>query len=63
MAVGDYEAALTALERAIEQRDIGLSQLSMVMDPKWDPLRSNPRFTRILEQMNLAGYAASVKRR
>ncbi len=63
MGVGDYEAALTTLERAIEQRDIGLSQLSMVMDPKWDPLRSNPRFTRILEQMNLAGYAASVKRR
>jgi len=62
MGVGDYDAALTALERAVTQHDIGLSQFSMLMDPKWDPIRSNPRFTRILERMNLAGYAASMKR-
>jgi tetratricopeptide (TPR) repeat protein len=63
MGVGDYDAALTALEHAVDQRDIGLSQFSMVMDSKWDPLRSNPRFARILERMNLAGYATRPTRR
>jgi serine/threonine-protein kinase len=62
MGVGDYDAALTALEHAVDQRDIGLSQFSMVMDSKWDPLRSNPRFTRILERMNLTGYAVRSRR-
>ncbi|HYN82609.1 MAG TPA: protein kinase [Gemmatimonadaceae bacterium] len=63
MAVRDYDAALTALEQAVERREIGLSQLSMVMDPKWHPLRSNPRFTRILERMNLAEWAERMRRR
>jgi eukaryotic-like serine/threonine-protein kinase len=62
MAVRDYDAALAALEQAVERREIGLSQFSMVMDPKWHPLRSNPRFTRILERMNLAEWAARLRR-
>jgi TolB-like protein/tetratricopeptide (TPR) repeat protein len=61
MGVGDYDAALTSLERAVDQRDIGLSQFSMTIDPKWEPLQSNPRFTRILQRMNLPEYAARAR--
>ena len=57
MGINDYDATLTALERAVDQHDIGLTQFSMTIDPKWDPLRSSPRFTRILERMNLGQYS------
>ena len=62
MGVGDYDAALTALERGVDQHDVGLSQFSMVLDPKWDPLRSSPRFTRVLERMNLARWSEQTRR-
>jgi eukaryotic-like serine/threonine-protein kinase len=62
LGVGDYDAALTALERSVDQRDIGLTQFSMLVDPKWIPVRSNPRFTRLLERMNLAEWVVRVRR-
>jgi serine/threonine protein kinase/tetratricopeptide (TPR) repeat protein len=61
LGIGDYDATLTALDRAIDQRDVGISQYAIIMDPMWRPVRSDPRFARILERLNLGQYAANVR--
>jgi serine/threonine-protein kinase len=60
LGLGEYDAALTALEKAVALRDVGLTQFSMLVDPKWRSLHSNPRWTRILQQMNLTQYAERI---
>jgi hypothetical protein len=50
MSLGDKEEALALLERAYAERDFGLRYLKT--DPDWDPLRSDPRFQRLLRQLN-----------
>jgi DNA-binding winged helix-turn-helix (wHTH) protein len=49
--LGDLDAALPCLERAIEARDPCLVDLAVA--PQWDALRADPRFTRCLEGMGL----------
>ena len=48
--LGDREAALSALERAYEIKDAGLS--TMLVDAWLDPVRSEPRFEAIVRKMN-----------
>ncbi|MEO7682818.1 MAG: tetratricopeptide repeat protein, partial [Gemmatimonadaceae bacterium] len=60
LGIGEHDAALTALERAVALRDVGLTQFSILMDPKWQGLHGNPRWRRILQQMNLTEYAERV---
>jgi tetratricopeptide (TPR) repeat protein len=48
--LGDREAALSALERAYEVKDAGLS--TMLVDPWLDPVRKEPRFEAIVRKMN-----------
>ena len=48
--LGDREAALSALERAYEVKDAGLS--SMLVDPWLDPVRKEPRFVAIVRKMS-----------
>lgn len=48
--LGDREAALSALERAYEVKDAGLS--TMLVDPWLDPVRNEPRFAAIARKMN-----------
>ena len=60
IGLGDNEGALTALERAVNEHDIALSQFSMTRDRAWEPIRSDPRFRRILERMNLAHYVSTT---
>lgn len=62
LGLGEYTDALTALERAVNQRDIALSATSIVNEPRWNPVRGQPRFTRVLERMNLGPYIAGQKR-
>jgi TolB-like protein/Flp pilus assembly protein TadD len=45
---GDSATALAAVERMMERRDLLASELSLPCDPLFDPLRSNPRFERLL---------------
>jgi predicted Zn-dependent protease len=51
VSLGDKDVALALLERAYAERDFRLRYLKT--DPDWDPLRSEPRFQRLLTQMNL----------
>jgi len=51
VALGDQEQAFALLEKAYAERDFLLRYLKT--DSDWDPLRSNPRFQRLLRQMNL----------
>jgi hypothetical protein len=50
--LGDLDAAIPHLERAIESRDPCLVDLAVA--PQWDALRRDPRFQRCLAGMGLA---------
>ena len=54
--LGNRGEALTALERAVDGHEIGVTEFSLVNDRIWNSLRSDPRFQRILERTNLARY-------
>jgi tetratricopeptide (TPR) repeat protein len=47
---GEYDLAIDWLEKAYEDHRPGLRHLGM---PRWDPLRSYPRFQDLLRKMNL----------
>jgi DNA-binding winged helix-turn-helix (wHTH) protein len=53
--LGDLDAAIPHLERAIERRDPCLVDLAVA--PQWDALRADPRFQRCLAGMGLASGA------
>jgi len=49
--LGNQGEALRQLEKAVDERDVKLSFLKV--DPRWDSLRSNSRFTAILKRIGL----------
>ena len=49
--LGDPNGAFSQLDRACEERDVRLTMLRV--DPRWDTLRSNPRFVAILKRIGL----------
>ena len=49
--IGDKEATLAWLSRAVEARTFVLA-LARV-DPIWDPVRSDPRFQRLLDAVHV----------
>jgi eukaryotic-like serine/threonine-protein kinase len=51
--LGDHDAALTRLEHALEERSVGMAFLRV--EPRLDPLRSDPRFATLLEKTGLGG--------
>lgn len=56
--LGQHESALEALEEALKAHDVHLSFLAC--DPKWDELRSDTRFGRILDRCAFAQPASST---
>jgi hypothetical protein len=48
--LGEEDQALTWLERGFEQRDAKMVFLKV--DPKWNNLRSEPRFVDLMRRMN-----------
>ncbi len=48
-AMGRRDEALSALERAIDERDP--TMVNLKHDPRFDPLRNDPRYGRLLAQM------------
>jgi glutathione S-transferase len=55
--LGELDAAIRHLERAIEGRDPCLVDLAVA--PQWDVLRGHARFQRCLAGMGLRGPASS----
>ncbi len=51
---GEAENTLTALDQAVRERSGARSALSMKVNPLYDFLRDDPRFTALLRRMNLA---------
>jgi TolB-like protein/class 3 adenylate cyclase/Tfp pilus assembly protein PilF len=49
--LGDRNEALSSLEKACDERDARLTLLKV--DPRWDSLRSDPRFAAILKRIGL----------
>ncbi len=50
--LGDKDRAFEWLEKAFEERSPIMAQ-NIKVDPRWDRLRSDPRFTDLLRRMNL----------
>lgn len=55
VGLGEHDAALEWLERAFEARDIHL--VFTTVDPRWDPLRNDPRFQSLLDRCHFFGRA------
>jgi serine/threonine protein kinase/Tfp pilus assembly protein PilF len=53
LALGDQDIALNLLQRALSERAANIPWL--LVDPHYDSLRGDPRFERLLEQLNLHG--------
>jgi eukaryotic-like serine/threonine-protein kinase len=51
IGLGERDEALEWLERGIDQRDLRMTFLNV--EPKWNNLRSDPRFADLLRRMNL----------
>jgi TolB-like protein/tRNA A-37 threonylcarbamoyl transferase component Bud32 len=51
VALGDRDAALTALERGARRRSFYLAGTAMGCDPSFVPLRSEPRFIAVVKEM------------
>jgi hypothetical protein len=49
--LGDKDPAFAWLEKGIEERDPAMSQVKI--EPAYDSLRSDPRFSKILRRVNL----------
>ncbi len=49
--LGENDAALTWLEKAAEERSSWLAELGL--DPVWDKLRSDPRFSDLMRRVGL----------
>lgn len=55
MALGDNDAALTALEQAYVERDSGL--VNLAVEPAFDPVRGDARFWALLDKLRLSPEA------
>ena len=60
VALGEREQALTSLENAFRVRDSHLQQLGV--EPGFDPLRAEPRFTDLLQRIGLGDRAGSSQK-
>jgi TolB-like protein len=59
--LGDYEAALAALERSVHEREPGMHMHGL--DVVFDPIRDTPRFRALIEEMGLTAYQAKYLKR
>lgn len=60
VGVGDHDAAFTALEQASIDRDP--ARLMLAVEPRLEPLRGDPRYDALIEQMALTARGPSIGR-
>ncbi len=58
--LGDSEAALLWLEKGLELRDVRL--VFLLVDPRWDGLREEPRFQALLRRLHLGPHSTGSLR-
>jgi tetratricopeptide (TPR) repeat protein len=51
LSFGEYDAAMTALERGVAAREPYFGVFSIPCDPLFDPLKGNPRFQRLMARL------------
>ena len=61
LGIGDTAAALTALERATDNNEFWPA-FGSVLDPRYDPIRSSPRWRALLRRVNLPVSKAFIGR-
>ncbi|HZJ01931.1 MAG TPA: hypothetical protein VFD22_14810, partial [Gemmatimonadaceae bacterium] len=61
IAFGQYEEAITALERAVKEQEGLVGIASLACEPLFDPLKSNPRFVQLARQQDLTLCPATWK--
>lgn len=54
--LGDYDQAFVWLEKTVQERAVWLIHVHLRVDPRFAILRSDPRFTKLLKDMDLPGY-------
>ncbi|MEP6779221.1 MAG: protein kinase, partial [Gemmatimonadaceae bacterium] len=61
LAFGDLEAAMAALEKSVAAKEAQASFHGLACDPLFDPLKSNPRFDKIMQRLGAKACPASGK--
>lgn len=61
IAFGQYDQAITALERSIKDQEGLVGIASLACEPVFDPLKSNPRFLQLAQQQDLTLCPATWK--
>ena len=59
LGLGDKDAALALLERAVDTHDGGL--VFLAVDPRYDPVRQDPRFLRVLRRIGFPDSLSSPR--
>jgi hypothetical protein len=61
LAYGNYDAAMTALERGVASREALFGIVSIPCDQLFDPLKSNPRFEILMRRLGARMCPAAGK--
>ncbi|MDQ6768760.1 MAG: hypothetical protein M3Z54_02095, partial [Gemmatimonadota bacterium] len=64
LGLGDRSTALDEMQVAVKNHEIAVfTAYSPLLDKTWDPVRSDPRWNKILESANLADYVGGFRKR
>ena len=59
LGFGEYDAAMTALERGVAAREALLGIMSVPCDPLFDPLKPDPRFAALMQRLGARACPAT----
>ena len=59
LAYGEFNDAMSSLERGVADQEGLLGLMSIPCDPIFDPLKSNPRFDALMKRLNIRACPAT----